>query len=239
MSMNILVVEDDVIQSSLLREMIEKKCIDIRVYEAKSENESISIIEKVEIDLFFIDINLKDSSGLRLAENIRKIEKYELVPIVFISGQIGYMIDALKKVNCHDFIIKPYDMDDISKIIDKFLRHKNKVVNENYIYFKIVDGNEIKIHKKDIVFIEYYLKKCIIHTTFGEHNIKSNGLEKLINEINYKNIIRTHKSFAVNIDYLKEIRKVNTKLWEITFYNYDKVSELSYNYRNDLKKIIK
>lgn len=61
----------------------------------------------------------------------------------------------------------------------------------------------------------------------------------MINEINYKNIIRTHKSFAVNIDYLKEIRKVNTKLWEITFYNYDKVSELSYNYRNDLKKIIK
>lgn len=236
--MNILIVEDDIIQSSLLREMIEMKYIDVRVYEAKSEKESTNIIEKVEIDLFFLDINLKDSSGLRLAENIRKIEKYELIPIVFISGQIGYMIDALKKVNCHDFIIKPYDMDNILKIIDKFLRHRNKGANENYIYFKIVDGNEIKIHKKDIVFIEYYLKKCIIYTTFSEHNIKSNGLEKLINQINYKNIIRTHKSFAVNLDHLKEIKKVNSKLWEISFYNYDKVSELSYNYKNDLKKII-
>ncbi|WP_195428714.1 LytTR family DNA-binding domain-containing protein [Clostridium sp. D46t1_190503_E9] len=234
--MNILLVEDDIIQSSLLREMIEIKYIDVRVYEAKSEKESMSIIEKVDIDVFFLDIKLKESSGLKLAENIRKIEKYELSPIVFVSGQIGYMIDALKKVNCYDFITKPFEMEDITKIIDKFLRHKNKIINENYSYFKTVDGNEIKINKSDIIFIEYYLKKCIIHTTFGEHNIKSNGLEKLINEINYKNIIRTHKSFAVNIDYLKEIRKVNTKLWEITFYNYDKVSELSYNYRNDLKK---
>lgn len=237
--MNILLVEDDAIQSSLLREMIEMKYIDVRVYEARSEKESISIIEKVEIDIFFLDIKLKESSGLRLAENIRKFEKYELVPIVFVSGQIGYIIDALKKVNCHDFITKPFDMDDIAKIIDKFLKHKNKIVEENYIYFKTVDGDEIKIHKKDIIFIEYYLKKCIIHTTFGEHKIKSNGLDKIISEINYKNIIRTHKSFAVNLEHLKEIKKVNSKLWEISFYNYNKVSELSYNYKNDLKKIIK
>lgn len=74
---------------------------------------------------------------------------------------------------------------------------------------------------------------------YGEYRIKSDGLNKVIDEINYKNIVRTHKSFAVNIDHLKEIRKINSKLWELSFYNYNKTSELSYNYKNNLKEIIK
>lgn len=235
--MNILLAEDAEIQRSYFRKIIEMNYTDFEVYEAENEKESMDIIEKVEIDIFFLDIKLKENSGLELAENIRKIEKYELVPIVFISGQIGYIIDALKKVNCHDFITKPYDIDDITKIIDKFLRHKEKTDNENYTYFKTIDEIEIKVHNKEIIFIEYYLKKCTIHTVFGEYNIKSNGLEKLINEINYKNIIRTHKSFAVNLDHLKEIRKVNPKLWEVSFKNYNEKADLSYNYRENIKRI--
>ncbi|NLL29600.1 MAG: response regulator transcription factor [Clostridiales bacterium] len=237
--MNILIVEDDALQSSLLREMIEMNYIDIRVYEAQSEKEAMNIIKKEEIDLFFLDISLKDSSGLTLAENIRKIEKYELVPIVFVSGQIDYMIRALKKVNCHDFITKPIYMDEIKKVIDKFLRHKNKIFDENYNNFKTVDGNEVRIYIKDIIFIEYYLKRCVLHTLYGEYKIKSDGLNKVIDEINYKNIVRTHKSFAVNLDHIKEIRKINLKLWEISFYNYDKTSKLSYSYKKHLKNSIK
>ncbi len=235
--MNILLVEDDLIQSTYFKKIVEMKYIDVRVYEAESAKESMRIIEKVDIDIFFLDIKLKGISGLELAENIRKIVKYELSPIVFISGQIGYIIDALKKVNCHDFITKPYHIDDVAKIIDKFLRHKNKVTNENYTNFKTRDGIEININKKEILFIEYYLKKCIMHTRVGKYNIKSNGLEKLITEINYKNIIRTHKSFAVNLDYLKEIRKVKPKLWEISFKNYNEKADLSYNYKDNIEGI--
>lgn len=96
--MNILLVEDDSIQSTYFKNIVEMKYIDVRVYEAESAKESMKIIEKVDIDIFFLDIKLKGISGLELAENIRKIEKYELSPIVFISGQIGYIIDALKKL---------------------------------------------------------------------------------------------------------------------------------------------
>lgn len=85
--------------------------------------------------------------------------------------------------------------------------------------------------------MHFHINIYTIHTVFGEYNIKSNGLEKLINEINYKNIIRTHKSFAVNLDHLKEIRKVNPKLWEVSFKNYNEKADLSYNYRENIKRI--
>lgn len=237
--MNILLVEDDTLQSSILRKIIEKNYIDIRVYEAKSEKEAMYIIEKEEIDLFFIEMNIKQKSGLTLAENIRKIEKYELTPIVFISKEIDYIITAFKKVNCYDFLTKPISVNNIKKIIDKFLRHKNKITNESYNFFKTIDGNDVRVYTKDIIFIEFYLKSCILHTLQGEYKIKSDGLNKILDKINNDNIIRTHKSFAVNLEHIKEIRKVNFKLWEISFYNYDKTSELSYSYRKYIKNIIK
>ncbi|WP_418223769.1 LytTR family transcriptional regulator DNA-binding domain-containing protein [Clostridium isatidis] len=79
----------------------------------------------------------------------------------------------------------------------------------------------------------------MLHTLHGEYKIKSDGLNKILDKINNDNIIRTHKSFAVNLEHIKEIRKVNFKLWEISFYNYDKTSELSYSYRKYIKNIIK
>ncbi|MDV4151998.1 LytTR family DNA-binding domain-containing protein [Clostridium sp. AL.422] len=233
--MNILVLEDEVNQREMLKICIEKKFLDVRVYEARTEEEAKKIIENGDIiDLFFLDIKLREGSGLDFAKYIRKIEKYEISPIVFISGQVSYIVEALKEVNCFDYLLKPYTIERVYEIVEKFLRHLKKRENNNYIFFKDVNGDQIKIYHKDILFLEYYLKKCIIHTKIGSINIRTSGIENIIKEINYKNIIRTHKSYAINLDNMKDVKKVNSKLWEIGFYNYDKKADLSYSFRNNL-----
>lgn len=234
--MNILVLEDEVYQREMLKKCIEEKFLDVRVYEAESENEAKKIIEGENIiDLFFLDTKLKEGSGLDFAKSIRKIEKYEITPIVFISGQVSYIIEALNEVNCFDYLLKPYAIEKVFELVDKFLRHLNKIENNNYIFFKDIHGNQIKIYHKDLLFLEYYLKKCIIHTRVGSINIRTNGIENIIKEINYKNILRTHKSYAVNLDNIKEIKRINSKLWEVVFYDYDKTADLSYSFKNKLE----
>ena len=233
--MNILVLEDEINQREMLKKCIEEKFLDVRVYEAESENEAKQIIESENIiDLFFLDTKLKKGSGLDFAKSIRKIDKYEITPIVFISGQVSYIIEALNEVNCFDYLLKPYDIEKVFELVDKFLRHLKKVEKNNYIFFKDLNGNQIKIYHKDILFLEYYLKKCIIHTRVGSINIRTNGIDNLIKEINYKNILRTHKSYAVNLDNIKEITRINSKLWEVGFYDYDKKADLSYSFKNKL-----
>lgn len=233
--MNILVLEDDIYQRTYLSKIIEENFLDVRVYEAATEEEAKKIIDgNNNIDLFFLDINLNVGSGLSFAKDIRKIEKYEISPIVFISGQVSYIIEALNKVNCFDYLVKPYFKEKIVEIVEKFLRHLKNIEKNNYIFFKDIIGNQIKIYHKDIIFLEYYLKRCKVHTKTESINIRTSGLENIIKEINYKNIIRTHKSYAVNLDNIRDIRKINSKLWEISFYNYDKKADLSYSYKNNL-----
>lgn len=233
--MNILILEDDEYQRMYLSKIIKDKFIDVRVYEAGTEDEASNFIkgEKI-IDLFFLDVNLEVGSGLNFAKSVRKVDKYEVSPIIFISGQMSYIIQALNEVNCFDYLSKPYSKGDIIKIVGKFLRHIKKVEDNNYIFFKDTEGNQKRIYYKDIIFLEYFLKKCTIHTKVGEIKIRGYSLDNIINEINYANILRTHKSFAINLDHIKEIKKVNSKLWEVSFYNYDKKADLSYSYKNNI-----
>lgn len=233
--MNILVLEDEVYQREMLKKCIEEKFLDVRVYEAESEEEAKKIIDSGNIiDLFFLDTKLKEGSGLDFAKFIRQIDKYEISPIIFISGQVSYIVEALKEVNCFDYLLKPYALEKVFELVDKFLRHLKKIEKNNYIFFKDLNGNQIKIYHKDILFLEYYLKRCIIHTNIGSINIRTNGIDNIIREINYKNILRTHKSYAVNLDNIKEITRINSKLWEVGFYDYDKKADLSYSFKNNL-----
>lgn len=161
--MNILILEDDEYQRMYLSKIIKDEFIDVRVYEAGTEDEARNLIngEKI-IDLFFLDINLEVGSGLNFAKRVRGVEKYEVSPIIFISGQMSYITQALKEANCFDYLSKPYSKDDIIKIVEKFLRHIDKVEDNNYIFFKDTEGNQKRIYYKDIIFLEYFLKKCTI-----------------------------------------------------------------------------
>ena len=86
--MNILLVEDERIQREALASIIKSNFVDVRIYEAASKNEAIKIIDEKDIHLFFIDIQLKDSSGLDLAKKIRKYENHALTGIVFVTGEL-------------------------------------------------------------------------------------------------------------------------------------------------------
>lgn len=233
--MNILILSDEIEQRKNFKLSIEEKFFSIRVYQGKNKEDGRKIITNNNIDLFFIDTKLKDGElGLDFAKELRRLEKYEITPIIFISDDISYMLEALKKTNCFDYLLKPFKNKEIIEIVNKFSRHNKNLERRDYIFLKDINKNHIKLYIKDILFLEYYLKICVIHTQNKTITIRVNGIENIIREINYKNIIRTHKSYAVNIDNIKEIKKVSSKLWNIEFTNYEKVAELSYNFKNKI-----
>jgi len=126
--MQLLLIEDDIVQSNNLSTLIKGSYNNIELLNAYSVEEALKIIREKNIDLFFIDINLPDGSGIDLAKNIRAIEGYELKGIVFITSQGFQMVDAFKNIHCYDFLIKPYSEEDIKKIINVFM---NETVKEN------------------------------------------------------------------------------------------------------------
>ncbi|MDU1854160.1 response regulator [Clostridium baratii] len=146
--MRVLVIEDERVQRDNLVKIVERSYINTKAYSAANIKEAKEILTSKEIDLFFIDINLPDGSGLELAKSIRKIEEYEHTGIVFITTQVIQIIDAFKSTHCYDFLIKPFNNEDIKAIIDTFYRKLgiNTNVNKgNYLIVPIENGVSVKV----------------------------------------------------------------------------------------------
>lgn len=236
---NILIVEDNEIIRKNLCKIIKENFDDINVLSAETGEKAIGILKTERIDLFFLDIELPDLSGMEIAEVIRLIEHYEFSYIVFITTHIAHLTRALREYHCYDFIEKPFSKNRIIETIKKLSKgikqqvkaHEKKIITieQGIIIHKIILDN---IH-----FIEVQARKLRVHTINGVlefSNISLKGIIAKINEADSNDFIKTHKSYVVNIKNTIKVGKYNKKLWEISFSNYEKSALLSEKYKKDL-----
>ena len=198
--MRILIVEDDVVQRNNLIKIVESRFKDVQVLYSDSVKESLFLLKERKIDLFMLDIKLKDGSGIELAD-----ESKEVVDIINIFNEN-------KKMD--------------NKKVDEFLL----ITLENKVKYKL--------RIKDIIFIEYLSRRCVIHTTKGVLTTREYTLNKISTLISCENIVQTHKSFLVNCTYIQKIEKEYYKLWKIHFDSIDDTALLSLNYKNNLMELL-
>jgi DNA-binding LytR/AlgR family response regulator len=235
---NILIVEDDNIQSKNLKKMIQEIDKSLTIYEADDKDEALKISNDNTIDIFYIDIGLKNSSGLDLAIELRKTYKYEFSWIIFLTTHVEYITQAFKEVHCYDYILKPYDK---QELIDKSKRivlreGNNPVMDRKYVIIDLKNGVFVKIYVDEIIFIEVNIRTCTIHTKKGKYEVKGLSLKQSLIMTNSENVIKCHKSFAVNVDYICKIEKISIKSYELFFNNYEKTALLSQNCKDVIKK---
>ncbi|MCB2308700.1 LytTR family DNA-binding domain-containing protein [Clostridium estertheticum] len=234
--MNVLIVEDDMLQRKSLRKMIQQIDKGINVYEAVDKDEALEITSIYSIDVFYVDICLNSSSGVDFAIEIRKIPKYEFSFIIFLTTHVEYLTKAFKEVHCYDYILKPYDMAEVVNMTKHFKSHieniNKKPEVKRYVIIEVKSGVNVKIYVDETIFIEVYLRKCMIHTLNGVFKVNNLPLSKILKIINCNNIVQCHKSFAVNVNYIKKIENVDSKLSEIYFENYDENAPLGYKFKN-------
>ena len=186
--MNVLIVEDDLLQRKSLKKMLQQIDKGINIYESFDKDKALEITSLYSIDVFFVDICLSSSSGVDFAIEIRKIPKYEFSFIIFLTTHAEYLIKAFKEVHCYDYILKPYNMADVVNMTKHFKSHiekenaKNKV--KKYIVIEVKRGVNVKIYVDETIFIEVYLRKCMIHTVNGVFKVNNLPLSKILKIIN-------------------------------------------------------
>jgi DNA-binding LytR/AlgR family response regulator len=237
---NILLAEDDIKQCENLRKMLHMIDIKFNIYEAEDKNEALEISKDVHIELFFIDISLKSSSGLDLALELRKIPKYEFTWVVFLTTHVEYLTQAFKQAHCYDYIVKPYNKDEIINMVKKFSLHSqnsNNSVKEDerkFIFLELKNGVNMKFYIDEMIFVESIMRTCIVHTIRDSYTLKKISLKKILQLINCDYVMQSHKSFLVNIKYISSINKVDSRSSEIHFENCDRVAFLGYSFRDSV-----
>ncbi|MBU3109288.1 LytR/AlgR family response regulator transcription factor [Clostridium gasigenes] len=240
--MNILIVEDIDVQRRALVQIIKAGFEDINIYSAENATTAIKILEEKNINLFILDINLEGESGIDLAKKIREYNRYELTGIVFITSEIIHLLNAFKDIHCYDYLVKPYNEDEISRIINVFLNHnreiKNDDIDDNYTFLNLDKDIMIKLYHRDIIFIEYCLNRCKVHTKKNIYKIKGKSLSSLVAEMDSRDLVQSHKSYVININHINAIIKDYEKLWSINFHDYSEEAKLGYTYKNNVLSLL-
>ncbi|MCR5203388.1 MAG: LytTR family DNA-binding domain-containing protein [Lachnospiraceae bacterium] len=233
---NILLLEDNDTQRAFIKESLDSLRADISILEAGSVGEAESYIKNnTKIDLFLLDISIgeekieKDDKsdlilnkkGIEFAMSLNRKGSYFSVPIIFLSAHPDNIYDAVNKVHCFSFLVKPVSKHELLHQV------KNACLKVNYYEIKNEDGVIIKTDINDLVYIK--IKKGI--TTFRTVNGEIKSKHYTINQIE-KNLPshfeRCFRSIIINTRYVKGL-KVSDKT--ISFTNIDDIVPCSREYK--------
>jgi len=118
---SILIVDDEAGPRESLR-MILKPIYDI--YLASNGKEALELIQKENIDLVTLDLNMPGLSGIEVLKEIKKIRSD--IEVIIITGY-GTLKNAQEVIRygAGDFISKPFNVADIIAIISKSFERRN------------------------------------------------------------------------------------------------------------------
>ncbi len=123
----ILVFEDDALTQRLMRNRLEQwGC---KPYIAENEVYGLQLLKNHNIDLVLLDMHLPGSNGLEIVKRIRKSKEYANLPIIILSGDAySHKEDVFHDLEINDFILKPYNSDELREKIYTNSQHRNREV---------------------------------------------------------------------------------------------------------------
>lgn len=236
---NILVIEDNIIQRKALVRILDKIMVEhnIKILEADSRATAIEALREHSIGLLFVDIELRDGSGLELVKELRRDKEYEFTPVVFVTSHEDFILQAFKSTHCYDYILKPYEEGEIQEVTFKLL-NSPMIEKKKKMFLRFsVEGVYIKILIDDIFFIESLNKDCVVHTKYGRYNIKRISLKNILKDIKGSSLVQCHRSYIVNTKLISSI-DTRGRIWTINFNSYNEAAYVGITFRKFIKKSI-
>ena len=169
----------------------------------KKFDDGIELISsRIKFDLIFLDIEMKKSNGIEVAERIREVDSN--VPIVYVTSYSDYWRRAYK-VHAFDFILKPFNSEEIFRVLSDFIALK-KDSNIKTVELTTEYGTEIQPINEIYYFIVLAKKKIQIITLKNDYIVKEN-LTDIFNKLDDDCFYITHRSCIVNMNYVQTIKK--------------------------------
>ena len=144
----IFLVEDDHSQRESIQSFLGFKGHDVQSF--KSAEEFLNLPQIPRPSILITDMRLPHSSGVEFHKQLTKLGLD--IPIIFISGEssIQQSIDAMKQ-GAIDFLVKPFDIKDLTNAVEKAIYIELKKVNlmallknlsprENQLYELLLQG---------------------------------------------------------------------------------------------------
>ncbi|MBA3682611.1 MAG: response regulator transcription factor [Bacteroidetes bacterium] len=241
-----VIVDDENSCVEVLKELLAEYCKQITVIATGSSvDEGVQLINELKPDLVFLDIELKDQLSFAILDKLKDNNLH----IIFTTAHEKYAVRAIK-ASCLEYLLKPVGATELVEAVNKFEKTKQIAFNQkkieillenmatsatniNKIAVPCNDGY-VFVNSNDIIYCEADLKYTNLYTVKNERIVSSKNLgefEELL--MANPSFFRCHKSFIVNVNFVKKFLKADS---QVQMQN-DKLIDVSFRKKDEFLKL--
>ncbi len=197
-----IIIDDEKPAIALLETFVEKTSL-LRLNSFQNPLEALVFLRNNPVDIVFCDIQMKELSGLSLAEM-----KMGTCQFILTTAYEEYALKGYE-LNVCDYLLKPFSFERFLQAVDKAIHQlentnsTSKISHEKEFILIKADQKLHKIPYNDILYIEG-LREYVNFLTNNKELITLESLKKLEKDLP-DNFVRVHKSYIVNSDKVQSL----------------------------------
>jgi len=119
----ILVVEDNTINQQVIQKTIESEGLVVAI--ANNGQEAVNMVDSARFDAVLMDMQMPEMDGMEATQLIRKKPQHDDLPIISMTAHaMSGVREQLLAAGMNDYITKPFDVDDLFSVLDKWIAPK-------------------------------------------------------------------------------------------------------------------
>lgn len=164
--MRIAIVDDLAEERALLRRRLEraleKRSVQAELHEFESGEALLAAEQEARFTAAFLDIYMDELSGMDTARELRKLNTGCI--LIFTTTSTDHALEGFQ-VRAMHYLVKPYTEEEIDALTEELLARVPRP--EKYLELK-VDGSDIRLGYRSIVYAEHFAHKISVHTAAGK-----------------------------------------------------------------------
>lgn len=211
-----IIVDDEGKARRILERFIMEYCPQIEIVAmAEDVPQAVKAIQKTNPDVVFLDIEMPGYNGFQLLEFFDTID----FEIIFTTAYSEFALRAFQ-VSAIDYLLKPIQIDQLTQAVQKLekmnghslIKERLATLEKNLEEYKIkkivipLSEGSLFVELKDILYLKAEGSYANIFFKDGNKVIVSKNLKDYEDQLTMEEgFFRTHRSFLVNTDYIKQI----------------------------------
>lgn len=215
--LQVLLVDDEMPARDELKYLLSQRSDVAVIGEADDAAEAIRLAVTLKPDVIFLDIEMREVSGLEAGVILRRVVPDTL--LVFATAYDSYAIKAFE-VGAIDYLLKPFEQARIDETIERLKSYRqedwravakkqSEVLSVNRIRVNKLalekDGKIVMVPYQDILYAYAHLGAVKVVLEQGGKGTYSGTLADFEDRVRGTNMMRVHKSYLVNLDKVREV----------------------------------
>ena len=211
---NICIVDDDKELAGQMYDSITEYLADRKLffsadvyYSGESFLEHVNQTD-IHYHICFLDIIMQGKNGIQIAKELRKRDK--TTHIIFLTSSSEYALEGYE-VRAYNYLLKPLQREKLYNTLSELLGTENLPPAKQ---LQITNSGVVRnIPYRNIVYIEVRRNKLLVVLNTGEEVETYSTITEMESLLKEEEIFtRTHRSFLINMQYIKEFTSTKIRL---------------------------